>query len=605
MPASSAAKKLSGSSKQKAIHELEELLLRIRVISRSDASQIKPLALRIISIATEVNNKNYEGIGKIELAHSISSSENNYKKAIELCDEGFEMMSPAYKNIYEPYYHLNKGRAFQFLGEEVNAQDEYLKSIRILEFRDKLKPYQKGWLASTYYNLFILFNKEGVEFTQDEYLQKAFQLYESISDKSGMANCYNSFAVYYYKKKDLHKALEYLQRAYIFAAETNARTYLSIFCSNLGLVYAKLGKLNEGLKYFEESKQINLEINSQYHTAHTYQQLGEAYYSNNFPEKALTYYRKAEKIYLVINVKTVISTVYQHISNAYLKLGQYKKAFEYERKYSEILKEQFNDEKTFAIAKARNQFDLEKKEKEAELLRIKSAEIEKYAMQLEISNNQLKQFAHIASHDLKEPLRMVSSYATLLERSFGNGLDDDQKEFLKFIMEGTHTMHKLVNDLLELSNINYIENKIPVNLNKVMKLVVTNLDSTIKERNAKITCLSLPTVKAEETQMLQLFLNLISNAIKYNTSKVPAVKISAKKKKGTYEFSIADNGIGIPEEYRTKIFMIFQRLHTRNEYSGTGIGLTICKKIVEQLNGTIWLESNPEGGSIFKFTIPA
>ncbi|MBC8047107.1 MAG: hypothetical protein H7Y00_09955 [Fimbriimonadaceae bacterium] len=595
----------SVSFKRTVVSEIEYLLLQVRKEAKTNAVNIQPLALRIIELSNSINNSNYAGIGKLELAHYVCSAENDYKRSVLLCDEAHNLMKGNFRKKYEPYYHLNKGRAYQYLGELINAQGEYLKAARIIEFKEKLQDHEKRWLASVYYNLFILFNQEGAEFTQEDYLQKAFQLYKDVDDKSGIANCYNSFAVFHYKKKSFESSLDYLLKAYAFAHESDAKTYLSIFCSNIGLVYSKMNRLEEGLKYFEEAKKINKEINSFYHTGHTYQQIGEAYLSTGDAKSGLSNYKKAEKIYIDIKVKTSLTTIYQYIADAYYKLDQFDKAYEYEKKYAATLVEQFNDEKTFAIVKARNQFDLEKKEKEAELLRIKNEQIETYARQLEVSNNQLKQFAHIASHDLKEPLRMVSAYAKLLERSMSEKITEEEKEYLQFMLEGTSTMHNLVNDLLILSNINYIAEKHPVNMNKVMKLLITNLDSTIKERNAKIIVKVLPVVYAEETQLLQLFLNLVINGIKYNTSKIPTIRISVKRKNGIQEFTVSDNGIGIDEEYREKVFMIFQRLHTRNEYSGTGIGLTICKKIIDQLGGTIWIEANKAGGSDFKFTVPA
>ncbi|MFN0274698.1 MAG: ATP-binding protein [Chitinophagales bacterium] len=605
MPQKALQNKSKVSFKPDVLNELKKLATQIRVETRMNAARIQPLALRMIELARSIENKNYEGLANIELAHYVCSTENDYHKSVKLCDKGYNLTSGLFRKNIEPYYHLNKGRANQYLGEQINAQEEYLMGVRQLEFKNHLKEHEKRWLASTYYNLFILFNQEGVEFTQEEYLHKAFRLYESVNDKSGISNCFNSFAVFHYKKKEYQKSLEYLLKAYDFSKQSNAQTYLSIFCSNIGLVYSKMNRLSEGLQYFEEAKLINKEINSTFHTGHTFQQIGEAYYTNNEFEKALANYKKAEKIFLQIRVKPSLTTLFQYISDVYEKLGDFVKAFDYQKKYAATLIEHFNDEKTFAIAKARNQFELEKKDKEAKLLRQKNEEIETYATQLEVSNNQLKQFAHIASHDLKEPLRMVSSYAKLLERSISKKLDENEKEYLQFMVQGTITMQNLVNDLLTLSHINYVSDTLPVNLNKVMHLTLTNLDSSIKEKNAKITFKNLPIVNGEETQMLQLFQNLISNAIKYNENKTPTVKISCTKKKSFFEFTISDNGIGIGEEYREKVFQIFQRLHTRNEYSGTGIGLTICKKIIDQFGGKIWIESNNNGGSNFIFTLPA
>lgn len=604
MPSKSTQGISSVSAKNKILQELQDLVTQIREESRVNAARIKPLAEQMIALAQSIENKNYEGLAKIELAHYVCSTENDYMKSVQLCDEGIQLTSGVFRKKIKPYYHLNKGRAYQHIGERIASQNEYLDAVRLMEFRQDLNANEKRWLASTYYNLFILFNQEGVEFTQEEYLQKAFEIYEAVGDKSGISNCYNSFAVLHYKKKDYSKSLVFLKKAYDFSLQSNALNYQSIFCSNIGLVYSKTGNLAEGLLYFEKAKQINKEIKSKFHDGHTHQQIGEAFFTNGEYEKALTQYKAAEKIFLQIGIKQSLTTIYQYTSEVYEKLRNFEQAFSYQKKYAAALVEHFNDEKTFAIAKARNQFDLEKKERETKILLQKNEEIGEYVMQLEVSNNQLKQFAHIASHDLKEPLRMVSAYAKLLERSLSTKLSTDEKEYLQFLLQGTVTMQNLVTDLLTLSNINYVAEKTPVQLNKLLKLTLTNLDSTIREKNAKVVFDDLPTVAGDETQFLQLFQNLISNAIKYNESKMPTVKISYIKKRSFYEFIFSDNGIGIPEEYREKVFQIFQRLHTRDAYSGTGIGLTICKKIIDQFGGTIRIEGNTKGGCNFIFTLP-
>ena len=183
-------------------------------------------------------------------------------------------------------------------------------------------------------------------------------------------------------------------------------------------------------------------------------------------------------------------------------------------------------------------------------------------------------------------------------------LTNDQQEFMKYILQGTHTMQNLISDLLALAAISNVRNSELVDLNIIVQQVKSNLQPVMEERNAIIKSTLLPAVIADETHMLQLFLNLISNGIKYNTSTLRRIEISFATSGRYYQFSVADNGIGIPAEYKEKIFLIFQRLHSKEEYSGTGIGLAICKKIVDQAGGTIKVSSRKGGGSIFTFTLP-
>jgi PAS domain S-box-containing protein len=219
------------------------------------------------------------------------------------------------------------------------------------------------------------------------------------------------------------------------------------------------------------------------------------------------------------------------------------------------------------------------------------------------SNKELEQFAYVASHDLQEPLRMVSSFTQLLSKRYKDKLDQDANEYIQYAVEGAIRMQTLINDLLEYSRIGTKGKKISaVDMQSVLKQALDNLSLKINEKNADITIDDLPVISADGGQMIQLFQNLIGNALKFcNTS--PKIHISVKEDNEFYNFSVSDNGIGIEPQYFEKIFQIFQRLHLRNEYGGTGIGLAICRRIAERHGGRIWVESKYGEGSVFHFTI--
>jgi PAS domain S-box-containing protein len=220
------------------------------------------------------------------------------------------------------------------------------------------------------------------------------------------------------------------------------------------------------------------------------------------------------------------------------------------------------------------------------------------------SNKELENFAYIASHDLKEPLRMVSSFTELLAKQYENKLDKKAQEYIFFAKDGARRMYDLLDGLLEYSRIHTRGKKFTdVDLNLVMDSVVKNLGLIIRERNAVIHFENLPVVYADESQMILLFQNLISNGIKFNTGK-PEIYVNSKSENLQYVFSVKDNGMGIDSQYFDKIFLIFQRLMPRAQYEGTGIGLAICKRIIERHEGNIWIESKPDHGSTFFFTIP-
>jgi len=224
---------------------------------------------------------------------------------------------------------------------------------------------------------------------------------------------------------------------------------------------------------------------------------------------------------------------------------------------------------------------------------------------LETSNRELERFAYIASHDLQEPLRMVTSYLQLLERRYKDKLDGDALEFIAYAVDGSSRMKALINDLLAYSRIRTrARDFVPIDCETVLENVLQNLQIAIQETSAQITHTPLPTVLADRTQIEQLFQNLVGNALKFHGPLTPLVHIDARRRDGHWLFSVADNGIGIEPQYFERIFIIFQRLHTREEYAGTGIGLAVSKRIVERHGGRIWIESQPGQGTTFYFTIP-
>lgn len=245
-------------------------------------------------------------------------------------------------------------------------------------------------------------------------------------------------------------------------------------------------------------------------------------------------------------------------------------------------------------------------EKLEEMVKKRTKELSDINIKLYQSNKELEQFAYVASHDLQEPLRAIKSYIQLIQKRYKNDFNPEANEFMQYVISGADRMHILINDLLLYSRVGTRVNHLTdIDIDKIIKIVMENIADRVNSSKAKIIIDNhLPVIKADSIQMIQLFQNLITNAIKYQPkNQIPEIHIGLNIQN---EFYIKDNGIGIKNEYFDKIFVIFQRLHSREEYTGTGIGLAVCKKIVERYGGKIWVASDGENsGTTFWFTLPS
>jgi light-regulated signal transduction histidine kinase (bacteriophytochrome) len=234
------------------------------------------------------------------------------------------------------------------------------------------------------------------------------------------------------------------------------------------------------------------------------------------------------------------------------------------------------------------------------------AKLHQAAEELTRSNNELQQFAYIVSHDLQEPLRTIAGFLGLLERKLGDGQDTEAREYMQYILDGGQRMQQMIADLLAYARVGAKDGKRePIALREPLDRALEMLRASIDQSAATIHVEDLPTVRADAAQWTQVFQNLIGNAIKFRSERPLEIRIGARRDGSDWLLWVKDNGIGMSPEYRERIFEVFQRLHSRKQYPGSGIGLAICKKVVQRHGGRIWVESEPEQGATFYFTIPA
>lgn len=241
-----------------------------------------------------------------------------------------------------------------------------------------------------------------------------------------------------------------------------------------------------------------------------------------------------------------------------------------------------------------------------ETIQKSESNIELKNKELQSKNRELEQFVYIASHDLREPLRTTAGFVDLLQKQYKGKLDDKADKYLSYIAQSSGRMKRLIDDLLDYSRVGGKIELQQVDCNFILQEVLADLGIALREAGAGVNADQLPVINAHQTGIKQLFQNLITNGIKFRKKEVaPQIRIRSEIKDDAWKFSFTDNGIGIDREHREMIFIIFQRLHNRQEYEGSGIGLAYCKKIVESHNGEIWVESIPGEGSTFHFTLPA
>ncbi len=567
--------------------------------------------------------KIYQEMGNFKLAY-------NYRlQALQIYEEIPDSMGVA-RSVYE----IGNIYFYQFRFE--SALQYFTRTLKIAEkIGNQTATYASlGAIGSTYERLNRI--EESLK-----YNLRALELAEEMDYVLGIAYATHNVGSNYFNIGECDLALKYLTKSWELKQELGDKWGEVESLRAIGNLHVDLDKFSKALQYFNEALNIAQSIGSRPRIIEVYESMGEAYRKNGDIANAYKY----QSAYLNLKDSLLNENTLQEMNQAKINYEMYKKEreirflkkenellqtqqeikfyqnaslmgiaffaifttalFLYYRKlrqYNEILEtknEQIQQQNQELESSNHQQIELNK------LLANKNEQIQEQNQQLENSNLELRQFAYIASHDLKEPLRTISSYTSLLDRRYKKELDQDAQEFMGFVTDAVKRMYALLDDLLAYSRVgSQDQTKKWINTKEVVDSVVGILQPAIHQKNAKIHVQFLPTIKASQVQMQQLFQNLISNGLKFQRTEFPEVWVNCQKKDKSYVFSVKDNGIGIELDYQQKIFEMFRRLHTKEEYEGTGIGLATCKKIVEQHGGQIWVESAVGEGSTFFFTLP-
>lgn len=562
-------------------------------------------ARKALQLAIKTDDKSLIAKAHLQLAIYFCRLRNDYNTSLNHCEKAlyFKDMFETRRDLAEIFKTM--GVNYYYLTELQKSQESYKNALDLLLSNEDKNNEEIKDIADLYYNLAILNRRAENIHLRKEFLEKAMAYYQQIDNCNGVARCLDGMAVYYFYQNDYKQALAKMKTALSKFEEINDTEGIYLTCNNIGTLKIKQGKFDEGLAYLHRSLDLRKKGRNPVSIAISYINIGNALSDKKRYKEALTNLKHAEKILRDTNSKIELASLLNAMSLCYQRLKQYDKALACQTEYAGLREALHRLEMEKAYNDTIVRYDVELTEKNAIIDRLRNFELASYIHRFEMSNNELKQFAHAASHDLKEPLRTISSFVNLLEKHLKDDMDKTTQEYLGFIVGATHRLDGLVKDMLSLSKIDFSDTPLTeVDLNNTFTAVVESISVWLNERNATVKAGKLPVIIADRMQMFQLFQNLIINAVKYNESKNPQVKISARKNKRLVHLSFADNGIGIPAEYHKKVFELFQRLHPREKYSGTGMGLTLSKKIVSRHRGKIWVEKNKPNGTVFHVSIP-
>ena len=540
------------------------------LIKKHDYSRALEISQELLPLSREQNDIEKE-LSALNTMAIVSGVKSNYKIAMQYFLEALDKSEKIGYRQNIAHCLINMGTIYAHLYNYEDALARYNEVL--MRYKDTLQDYTKV----------VIFNNVG-----------------NIRYTTGHAEA----------------AMEYFEKALELAAEKDFKEEVALAMAQLGRTHTALGHAEKALQIAGEAQTLLEETGTANGLQINLLNLGDIYFRKNELEKAENFIKKGIEAALKLSDDAGQIRGYHLLSSVLKAKGEFEAALEAHLIYSKM------QEDFVKIQQSRLFLDLEiksavkEKQKEIEqltkeneyqaLLLEKSDQIEKQNQELIQINEDLRQFAYVASHDLKEPLRMIGSYVQILQRLYAQHFDADANTYFGYITEGVSRMNNLLDALLKYATVGRSEEEIEeLDLEYIVEVCKINLQVLIKETGAVIRAENLPRIFAPRSLLIQLIQNLLSNAIKFRKSDTtPEIKITAREDFTTYTITVSDNGIGINPDHQERIFVIFQRLHPRAQYEGTGIGLAICQKIVQRFGGNIWVESEEGQGARFSFTIP-
>jgi len=541
----------------------------------------------------------------------IYIKQQDYNKSVEY-NQLILQYAHAFGDVEKELMALNNMSIIHSLKGEYGEAMEYL-----FEALDRSKEINfRAQVAKSLINLGSIYAQL---FNTQEAINKyntALEEYKEVLEPSTAVILYNNLGNIYFESNELLISKQYYMQGIQAAEESNYSEMMAHLNAQLAKCAIVQEEIDEAVSYCEiASTYFNEDPNLSGYQIHL-TNLGRIDFHNGKIDSAKWFLSKGLDQATKRDDRNMEIICFEALSNVYKKEGNYRKAVAYQDQYLEYsralqLKKQnlqiLDLEISQVIKDKQRKIEQLIKDNEYKALLLKQSErIAEQNQALKEINEELRQYAYVTSHDLKEPLRMISNFSQLLERKYKSQLGEDAFEFFQYIDEGVNRINTLLDDLLKYTTIGNANVELSqVHLKDVVDISLRNLALKIEDTKADVQIGKMPIVYSNQSLLIQLVQNLTSNALKFSKSNVnPRIKISSEEDEISYIFSITDNGIGIPEDQIKRIFIIFQRLHPRGTHPGTGIGLAICKKIVKKLGGDIWVKSTVDVGTTFSFSIP-
>ncbi len=612
-----------------------------------------------LSAKLAISQEDYSAAVTAIFASGVSHRRgNNFQKSLEKFYRIVEFEEGMIDELKRANAYSQISAIYQALGDYQKAFEYQMQGLLIFDVKE-----DSLGVANSHYNIgTIFFYQTHYEKALESY-QKATEICYALNKEYNIYSCLAALGAVYAKLGHHEESLDHNNRSLELAKKLNYRTGIAYAKGNIGSNFVTQKEFAKAEAFYQEAIQLKTELGDTYSAIGNKIEIAQLYLEWKKAIKAKRYLEEALKSANDLDSRSRRSDIYKHLSLVHDQLNQPLVAYDYNKKYVAMKDSLLNEKTVEEMGQSKRRYEVQKSEHEIQilkkenellgkneeirqqqiylfmvtifavfmfllwnwnklkyqnkvnklleeknlLLKSKNEEIHIKNKQLEESNKSLEQFAYVASHDLKEPLRMINSYTKLLKRRYSASFDEVGNEFMHYIVDAVGRMENLLNDLLDFSRAG---SKAPptafISVSDVMVIVASNLRHRLESVNATLIVRNenLPLAKVHRTQLLQLLQNLVSNGVKFKGERDPIVEIDALPLKDGYVISVKDNGIGISNENLEKVFEMFRRLHTREEYEGTGIGLATCKRIVSSWGGDIWVESKEGQGSTFYFSFP-